>query len=168
MAPLCKASGTLRETKLHRLPFKEALSSCRVTRNSDARKGDPDGATLPEMLFHYIRPEHDEDLQSNRMDLKEVMESTRRSCVLKDPEGFEAACEAFEFDEMKPDEERPYLFVGPHAGRRRPRPCDSAHERGRTLAHAAGLDPTCPQRHCRHDEQAGFEGGRHRQRRFRP
>ena len=32
-----------------------------------------DGATLPEMLFHYIRPEHDEDLQSNRMDLKEVM-----------------------------------------------------------------------------------------------
>lgn len=70
-----------------------------------------DGATLPEMLFHYIRPEHDEDLQSNRMDLKEVMEKHQALlCVLKDPEGFEAACAAFEFDEMKPDEELPYLL----------------------------------------------------------
>ena len=70
-----------------------------------------DGATLPEMLFHYIRPEHDEDLQSNRMDLKEVMEKHQALlCVVKDPEGFEAACAAFEFDELKPDEEFPYLL----------------------------------------------------------
>ena len=70
-----------------------------------------DGATLPEMLFHYIRPEHDEDLQSNRMDLKEVMEKHQALlCVVKDSEGFEAACAAFEFDELKPDEEFPYLL----------------------------------------------------------
>ena len=47
------------------------------------------------MLFHYIRPEHDDDLQSNRMDLKEVMEKHQALlCVVKDPEGFEAACAA--------------------------------------------------------------------------
>ena len=45
------------------------------------------------------------------MDLKEVMEKHQALlCVLKDPEGFEAACAAFEFDEMKPDEELPYLL----------------------------------------------------------
>ena len=68
---------------------------------------------FPEMLFHYIRPVDDQDLQSNRMDLKEVMEKHQALlCVLKDPEGFEAACAAFEFDEMKPDEELP-IFCRP-------------------------------------------------------
>lgn len=44
-----------------------------------------DGATLPEMLFHYIRPEHDEDLQSNRMDLKEVMEKHQALLCVVNP-----------------------------------------------------------------------------------
>lgn len=69
------------------------------------------GASLTEMLFHYIKPEHDEDLQTNRMDLEEVMEKQQALlCVLKDPEGFKAACEAFAFVGLKPDAEVPYLL----------------------------------------------------------
>ena len=69
------------------------------------------GATLPEMLFHYIRPEHDEDLQTNRMDLEEVMQKQQSLlCVLKDPEGFKAACEAFELRGVKPHETYSYCL----------------------------------------------------------
>ena len=69
------------------------------------------GATLTEMLFHYIKPGHDEDLQTNRMDLEEVMEKAAGAPLRAQKDrGFKAACEAFAFVGLKPDPELPYLL----------------------------------------------------------